>query len=297
MAAQEFSRGGLLNFLIDLPIRVLFAFFALLPYRISLSFAAWITTRVLAPLFGINKRIKANFDLIWPDLPVEQAKNLALEVADNSTRLMVESFNITGFLRHARRSSLAGEGLEPLLEALKNGQPVILVSGHFGNYQTLRVLLSDLGHDTAAIYRPMNNAFTNTRYINNMNKIAGPNFPRGLAGTKGLLTHLRKGGAIALLNDQQAHEGAELSFMGHPAQTMLSAAEFALKYKAQMFPYYGIRQENRVDFDVIVEPAIAHSDATAMTQTLNDSLEKQVIAHPGQWFWMHKRWKRPYARS
>jgi Kdo2-lipid IVA lauroyltransferase/acyltransferase len=295
MAAQEFERGGVVNFLIDLPIRGLFGLFNLLPYRISLKFAGWITAYVLAPVFGINRRIKENLDLVWPDFPDKDRDALCAEVSINSTRLMVESFSIRGFLRHARRSTLGGDGLNNLMEALKNQRPVILVSGHFGNYQALRVLLSDLGHDTAAIYRPMNNAFTNTRYINNMNKIAGPNFPRGMAGTKGLLTHLRKGGAIALLNDQQAHEGAELTFMDHPAQTMLSAAEFALKYDALLIPYYGIRQDNGVDFDVTVEPPIPHSDAKAMIQTLNDSLEAQVIARPGQWFWMHRRWKRPYA--
>jgi len=292
MAAQEFERGGMVNFLIDLPIRTMFGLFALFPYRIGLRFAGWVTSRLLAPVFGVNDRIRENLMRVWPELPEAQINRLCHEVTVNSTRLMVESFNTTGFLRHARRSKLGGPGSEALLEALENQQRVILVSGHFGNYQALRVMLADLGHDTAAIYRPMNNAFTNKRYIQNMNKLAGPNFPRGMKGTKGLLTHLRNGGTIALLNDQQAHEGVELEFMGHPALTMLSAAEFALKYDALLIPYYGIRRENGVDFSVVIETAIPHSDAKTMTQELNHSLEEKVTEFPGQWFWMHRRWKR-----
>jgi Kdo2-lipid IVA lauroyltransferase/acyltransferase len=291
MATPEFERGGVVNFLIDLPIRALFGLFALLPYRMGLRFAGFVAARILAPLFGINRRIHANLAHVWPDYPSAKIPPLCREVSANSARLMVESFNIGGFLRHARRSTLSGPGKDALLNALENGRPVVLVSGHFGNYQALRVLLRDLGHDIAAIYRPMNNAFTNRRYIDNMNRIARPNFPRGMKGTKGLLTHLRKGGAIALLNDQASYEGELLEFLGKPALTMTSAAEFALKYQALLVPYYGIRQENGVDFDVVIEPAIGHGNARAMTQTLNDSLEKRVRATPGQWFWMHRRWK------
>jgi Kdo2-lipid IVA lauroyltransferase/acyltransferase len=291
MATPEFERGGVVNFLIDLPIRALFGLFALLPYRVGLRFSGFVAARLLAPVFGINRRIRANLALVWPKYPPEKISPLCYGVAANSARLMVESFNIKGFLRHARRSTLSGDGKRDLLNALNTGKPVVLVSGHFGNYQALRVLLRDLGHDTAAIYRPMNNAFTNRRYIDNMNLIARPNFPRGMKGTKGLLTHLRKGGAIALLNDQASYEGEVLEFLGKPALTMTSAAEFALKYQALLVPYYGIRQDNGVDFDVVIEPAIAHSDPMAMTQALNTSLEARVLDNPGQWFWMHRRWK------
>jgi KDO2-lipid IV(A) lauroyltransferase len=291
MATPEFERGGPVNFLIDLPVRALFGLVALLPYRTSLTFAGWITTRLLAPFFGINTRIRKNLRHIWPNMPGAEMTRLCHEVSDNSARLLVESFVTETFIKHARRASFGGAGKTTLLNALAANKPVILVSGHFGNYQAIRVLLGDLGFATAAIYRPMNNAYTNTRYINNMNKIATPNHARGLKGTKNLLQHLRKGGAIALLNDQAAGEGATLNFMGQPALTMTSAAEFALKYNALLFPYYGTRLPNGVDFKIEVEPPIVASDATTMTQDLNDSLEARVREHPGQWFWMHRRWK------
>lgn len=292
MAVRKFERGGILNYLLDLLVRAFFWGFSLLPYRASLKAAGWISAHVLAPVFGVNRRIRLNLARVWPDMPKEQAKRLCPHVSDNSARLMLESFNVAGFLPHARRSDLTGAGKDRLLQALKDGKPVVLVSGHFGNYQVLRVLLAEMGFPTAAIYRPMNNAFTNRRYIDNMNRIAAPNFPRGVAGTKGLLGHLRKGGAIAMLNDQAAAEGALLSFFDEPALTMTSAAEFALKYGALLFPYYGIRLENRVDFRVEVHAPIAPSTPETMSQELNDSLERMVRQYPEQWFWIHRRWKR-----
>ena len=293
MATPEFERGGLLNALIDLPVRGFFGLFRLLPHKLALGLAGTVSARLLAPLFGVNRRIRANLARVWPDMSAAQMRALCREVSDNSGRLMLESFNTDGFVRHARHARLGGAGKETLLAALEKGQPVVLVSGHFGNYQVLRVLLADRGYSTAAIYRPMNNAYTNQRYIDGMARIATPNFPRGMAGTKALLGHLRKGGAIALLNDQFAHEGAALRFMGQEAQTMLSAAEFALKYKALLVPYYGIRAQNGVDFNVEVDLPITPSNAIEMTQALNDSLERMVRLYPGQWFWIHNRWKNP----
>jgi len=291
MAAQQFERGGVINYMIDLPVRGLFALFALLPHGASLSFAAWFTSRVLAPPFGVNRRIRENLKRVWPQMPEPEIKRLCREVSENSARLMVESLNPKEFLHHAVNASFGGAGKDGLIAALTSERPIILVSGHFGNYQVLRVLLGQLGRASASVYRPMNNAYTNARYIDNMNRIAGPNYPRGMRGTKNLLGHLRKGGTIALLNDQAAYEGEDLTFMGHPARTMTSTAELALKYTALVFPFYCIRKKNGVDFDVVVEAPIAHSDPITMTQDLNDSLDAMVRKHPGQWFWVHRRWK------
>ena len=289
--SDEFTRGGVVNYLIDLPVRGMFAMLGLLPYRASLALAGGIASRVLAPAFGANRRIRANLAHVLPQLEAAEITRLCRQVSANSARLMVESFRTADFIAHASRAELAGPGVALLLEALENSLPVVLVSGHFGNYQVLRVLLRARGFDTAAIYRPMNNAFTNKRYIDNMNRIATPNFPRGMKGTKGLLRHLRAGGAIALLNDQAALEGERLHFMGKPAMTMTSAAEFAIKHGALLIPYYGIRLENGVDFRVEVETPISPGTPTEMTQALNDSLERRVREYPSQWFWIHRRWK------
>jgi len=291
MAGWEFERGGVVNYFLDLPVRALFGTLRLFPYRVSLNIVGWIAARILAPVFGMNQRVRDNLAHIGRTMPEADIRRLCREVAENSARLMVESFNIRGFLKHAHMAALKGPGKDALLNALKSGRSVVLVSGHFGNYQVIRVLLADLGYPTAAIYRPMNNAYSNTRYIDSMDAIAGPNFPRGLRGTKALLSNLRKNGAIAMLNDQAALEGAPLTFMGRTALTMTSAAEFALKYDADLFAYYGVRRANGVDFDVLVDAPLAHSSAHEMTQALNDSLEKMVERHPGQWFWVHRRWK------
>jgi len=291
MSRQKREYDGPLHYVLDLLTRGFFAFFRIFPHATSLRLAGWISRRVLSPFFGVRKRIKENLDHVLPDLSPLEADALCDEVIDNSARLMMETFNVAGFLQHARNATMSGPGKEALLASLADDAPVILVSGHFGNFQVIRVLLAGLGHPSAGVYRPMNNAFTNAVYVKNLARIAGPNYSRGISGIKSLLKHLRKGGTIALLNDQAAWEGQDLEFFGKKALTMTSVAEFSLKYNAPIFPCYSIRLKNGVDFRAEVEMPVPMSDPVTMTQALNDSLEAVIRRYPGQWFWIHRRWK------
>ena len=44
-------------------------------------------------------------------------------------------------------------------------------------------------------------------------------------------------------------------------------------------------------FRIELESPIPHSTPLQMTTDLTRSLEVRVTADPGQWFWIHKRWK------
>ena len=106
----------------------------------------------------------------------------------------------------------------------------------------------------------------------------------------GFVRHLRGGGMGPLLYDVSA-PGPILPFLGHPAQTSLSAAEIALKIDAVMIPYFGIRQVDGLSFEVEVEAPIAHDTPENMLLAMNARLEAQIARNPSQWFWVHRRWK------
>jgi KDO2-lipid IV(A) lauroyltransferase len=82
-----------------------------------------------------------------------------------------------------------------------------------------------------------------------------------------------------------------LDFVVKPARTALSAAELALRFNAVLIPFYGIRQPDGLTFETVLEAPITHSDATTMTQAMNDSLSARIRENPGQWLWVHRRWR------
>lgn len=285
------GRRGPAEFVSNLVIRGIIGAALLLPYTWRVPLAGWIVSRIVAPIAGYRKRVRQNLAYVCPDLPAEEVERLARAVPDNAGRTLIEIYSGKGFTDRFKHAPLTGAGVDALREAHEAGRPVVLVTGHFGNYDAPRAALIAAGFNVGALYREMNNAYFNPHYVAAISKVGTPVFPRGRQGLAGLLKFLRGGGMAGFLMDQYMWDGEDLTFFGKPAPTALSAAELALKYDALVVPVYGVRQPNGLDFEVVCEAPIAHDTPHAMTQALNDSLEALVRTHMEQWFWIHRRWK------
>lgn len=265
---------------------------SLLPYHRRIPAVGWVFSRLLAGPAGWRRRIARNLDLAWPDLPQDARAAIIRDVPDNAGRSMAEIYAGEAFTARISASDpLEGPGLAALEEAAETGRPVILGCAHFGNYDAMRAALAARGWPVGALYRPMNNDAFNAHYVPAIRAIAEPVFPRGRSGLAAMLRFLRGGGWLALGFDQYDRHGATLRFFGLDSETVLTPADLALKYDALLVPIAGIRQPDGLSFRVRVGAPIAPASPQEMMQALNDDLEALVRAHPGQWFWVHRRWK------
>lgn len=262
----------------------------LLPYRKRLAAMSWIFRRILGPL-ALNRRVRENLALVLPDLTPAEVRAICTGVADNFGRSFIELHSGTEFARFAATLPIGGPGLAALDQAHAQGRPVVLVSAHFGNYDAWRAGLTARGFKVGGLYMPMTNPLANRRYVDTIESIAAPLFPRGPEGMTDMLRFLKSGGMLGLLGDHYMARGELVPFLGKPAWTATSAAKMALKYNALLVPLYATRNADGITFTIEVEAPIPHSDALTMTQALNDSASARVRAHPGQWFWLHRRWK------
>lgn len=272
-------------------LRGLITLLLALPYKWRVPLCGWVMAYIIAPLAGYDKRVRDNLAMILPDLPEAEVKRMMRAVPRNVGRTLIEIYSGEEFIARATAEPLKGAGLAALDAANAAGRPVILVTGHFGNYDASRAALIARGYRVGALYRPMGDKDFNDHYVKAISRIGTPVFPRGRAGLADMVRFLRSGGMLGLLMDQHMSHGSSLSFFGHPAMTALSAAELALKYNALVVPTYAVRRPGGLDFDIIIEPPIPHGSAEEMTQALNDSLERLVREHLDQWFWIHRRWK------
>ena len=261
----------------------------LLPWRARLAIADFLMAWVFAPLAGYRERIRANLALVRPDLQKTEIRRLCRRVPGNVGRFITEVTSVDDFRARVSPLPMTGEGVEALLAALDEKRPVIMVSGHFGNFDAVRVALTHRGYSIGALYRPHDDPYVDAHYTAMLSGIAEPIFPKGRRGLGAMLKFLRQGNALAILVDQHVNDGAQLTFFGTPAATTLSAAEMALKYNALLVPAYGIRRGD--SFDVIIEPAIPTGTPEEMMQAVNDSLEARIRADMDQWLWIHRRWK------
>lgn len=285
------KRFRLDHWLQDRVLRAMIWLLLRLPYRWRVPLCGWVTSHVIAPVAGYRARVRENLALVMPELPQAEVRRMETAVTDNVGRSIIEIYSGQEFVARAASEPLQGPGVPALEQAHRDGRPVLLITGHFGNYDAVRGGLIARDYPVGGLYKRMKNRFFNGHYVRAISRIGTPLFPRDKRGLGEMVKFLRKGGMVGMVIDQHMGQGEMLSFMGVEAKTALSAAEMALKYDALLLPVYAVRRADGLSFDILVEEPVPPSDALTMTQALNDSLERLVRRHPDQWFWIHRRWK------
>ncbi len=279
------------DYLVYLSLRSLLMGMKLIPYKSRVGISGKTMEKLIAPLTDMNQRVHQNLNLIFPDMSSESREKITRGVLNNFGRLFCENYSGKEFTNRAHFYYTSGPGFEELDKAHKKKQPVFLVSGHFGNFEAVRAYLTMKGYLVSGVYQPMRNRFFNEHYVKNIKKKGAPLFSTKGKGTLEMIRHLKKGGIVSLLNDQYAYQGEEVEFLGVPTKTRLGVGQLAIRYNALVIPCYGIRKEDGLNFEIVLESSIPLSDPKTVTQELSHSLESMVLNYPEQWYWIHRRWK------
>ena len=290
------DKGKTSDWVADHALRSLIKSVMRLPYERRVATMGRFLQNGVGPLFGYRSRAENNLALIYPDWTQNHRREIANGVCNNFGRTLIENYSHKEFGDYIKHSSIVGTGFEALQNAQSSGQPVIFVTGHFGNHEAPRQVLSQKGLTIGGLYRKMANPYFNDHYAKTMTSWGGPVFEQGRRGTMGFARHIKSGGMGTLLFDVNQDDGEPVQFLGRPALTSTSAAEIALKFDALVIPYFGVRQPNGLSFQIEVDAPIAPTDPIQMTLDMNRALEIRIKENPEQWFWVHRRWKNKAGR-
>lgn len=287
--SRRFSRAQRLAFAVETAAAKAFQIISRpIPTRLFIPFCGWLGARIVMLIPAARKRIGRNLDLVRPDMPPAERAALMRAVGDNFARLWAEYMRLGELARDPDLLDI--EGAEHVTGAVTAGKGVVLVSAHFGNWEFARVAAGRLGAPTAIIYRAFNNPGFDAIAQGYIREAGEPVLHKGRTGSRGLVRHVAGGGAAMILIDQRQTGAPRLPFLGHDAETATAAAALALRTGAALIPARATRLPDGRRFRVGFEAAIPHSDAETMTRALNDRISAWIDEHPGQWFWLHRRW-------
>lgn len=290
------ERPGLSHRLEHLGYRIAAATLGNLSLDTGTSIAAGLA-RVIGMRSGLRRRAARNLLQAMPDLTAARQREILVGMFDNLARTSVEYRHLPRLIREEERIEVVGaEHLEAVREA---GRGAMLATGHFGNWEAIRIAFARHDYPPALIYRRFNNRAFDADARRLMAAVDAPIFHKGRRGTLQLLRHVRDGGGVLILTDQRFSGAPELPFFGKPAQTSLGTAEIALNYGAAILPVRGERIGSKSRFRVTIEapvPVEGRSAGEIMTD-LNARLESWIEARPEQYFWLHDRWGKPEARK
>ena len=271
-------------------ISILFCIFKFLGFRFS-SNLGFLIGKSFGPFFRSKSLIIKNLEKAGIK---ENQTEIASNVLGNYGRIFAEYVHLKNFKNDKLKKFISIEGKEHLEEIKSRKKKVVFVSGHFNNFELMALQIEKSGIDCAAIYRPLNNQYLN----NTMEKIRKRDIcklqiKKGRAGTREILSNIKKGRSIALMIDQRVREGEKVSFFKHSATTTTIPAQLIKKYGCAVVPIY-IERYKKTFFKMYVSKPITISKTKTINEItvfLNNVLEKMILKNVDQWIWTHNRWK------
>jgi KDO2-lipid IV(A) lauroyltransferase len=248
-----------------------------------------------------RNRALANLRRSFPEMSERQRERLALRSQQELVMLGVEVLFTTRLIHldtWARHIDLENfrEVVRLLLE---KDRGLILLTGHYGNWEILGYLLATLGFNTTSVARPLDNPYVN-EWLLGVRERQGQRIIAKTGATGEVIDVLSRKGAVGFIADQNAgSKGIFVDFFGRKASTYKSIGLVAMQYDVPVVIGYARRQGgDRFRFTVGVQDIIYPKDWQAesdplryITQRYTRAIEDMVRAEPGQYLWVHRRWK------
>jgi KDO2-lipid IV(A) lauroyltransferase len=247
--------------------------------------------------------VLGNFRRVFGDTVSEaEIRRLAQAYYAHYLRFMLEFFRLPFMSAERRRAWIRVENMESPLRAAEQGQGLIVLTGHFGNFEVATVAgigqfpqYRDRFHFVRRALKPkLLNDFVTRRF-----RRAGFGTLSKRGSLDAILNLLASGAVIVYVFDQHAgrKDGVTVDFFGHPAGTFKSVALLALTTGAPVIPAYSWREPDGrhvLRFEDPLPLIECDNDREAIlrnTRAYNAAIERMLLRHPEQWIWMHRRWK------
>lgn len=214
-------------------------------------------------------------------------------------RLVFEILYLLGPMkRHVRRST-ALRGLEHWQEATRQGRGVIFLASHVGNWEVMAATGAIRGGmDLMLVTKHLKPEWLHQAIEEGRLHcgVRGTYEPRTL---KDVLGHLKRNGTVGIVLDQYTGPpiGVRVPVFGQPVGTSTVVAMLAKRTGAAVLPVSNhLAPDGRRVVEIEPEiPWIGNQDAN-LELALNTAeyarvLERHIRAHPGEWLWIHRRFK------
>ncbi|HEX4796107.1 MAG TPA: lysophospholipid acyltransferase family protein [Humisphaera sp.] len=294
------ERNDLLDRLLYFALRLVAMALHCFPVNLNLRTAKLIGDIMYAVDRRHRERAMGNLRRSFPNMPERQRRKLARRSMQHLVMLALEVLFTTRLIRLETYASYCE--LENMRDALRlmldPKRGLILLTGHYGNWEILGYVLATFGFETTGIARPLDNPHIND-WLMGVREKQGQRIIDKKGATGEVTDLLERGKAVGFIADQNAGpKGLFVDFFGRKASTYKSIGLLAMQYSVPVVVGYARRVNDRFHFKVGVQDIIHPADWTDhpdplryITQRYTHAIEQMVRDDPGQYLWVHRRWK------
>jgi Kdo2-lipid IVA lauroyltransferase/acyltransferase len=247
-----------------------------------------------------NRRIALrNLEIAFPDRDLAERQRILHGAYRNFGRMAAEWVHFFEFNRANIESYVTYEACEHRDEALRisAGRGILVLTGHFGNFELLSLAHAIYGTPTAIIQRPNRNPIIDAAVTARRVRFGNLPVPRKGAGRE-IMRLLRDNWWVAIPLDLDTRRGIFVDLFSKPAATNEALARIAMASGAPVLPAFIVREgastRHRIRFLPVIEVERGRDRAELVqrnTQRFTDAIAQMISAHPDHWNWIHRRWK------
>ncbi|MBQ7691513.1 MAG: lysophospholipid acyltransferase family protein [Muribaculaceae bacterium] len=282
-------------------LHVLWQLLSLLPLRVHYVFSDLLYVLVGPVLHYRRRVIRRNLAAAFPELDERERRDIERGFYHHFCDVVAESVKLATISRKNIARRMVFHGAEQVNEAVRQGQSVALLLGHYGNWEwvtSLRLAMDDPDAAYGHIYHPLENPVVDRLFLAVRNRMGSHSI-----AMRDTLRFIHQANAqqrpsvIGYISDQvplwqNIHHW--LTFFNQETPVFTGVERIARKYNQAVF-YVDVRRVGRghyeAEFQLITRDPAAMPDH-AITDEYFRRLEATIRRAPQYWLWSHNRWKR-----
>jgi len=241
----------------------------------------------------LRKTARRNLELAYPEKSRDEREAIINEVFHSIARLLhtfarfpeMNAGNISKWISY--------EGLDYYTAAKTRGKGVLFATAHMGNWELSAFAHGLMTEPMNVVIRPLDNPRVD-RIVEDRRRLSGNRLIEKWDGARAILRALHENEAVGILIDQNTslQEGVFVDFFGTPACANTAFAKIAARTGAVVIPGFALWLEDEQRYVLRFYPPVEISgDAAEDTKRIHARLEQVIREYPGQWLWIHRRWK------
>jgi len=271
--------------------------FAWLLDRLPLRAARWVALGLGRAAYFVFPRVRragfSNLDLVYGDSLSRREKARRLKQCVDNISIVAAEFS--------RIKRLRGRFLDQHVtikgtDRLPRDRGAIIIGAHQANWEWLAPALANKGLKVAAVVRPLTDPALNG-YVDKTRRAGGiVTIPKEGAAQE-VARYLGDGYLVGILVDQSPREnGVPLRFLDRECWGTIGPVVLSRMTGAPIFGVFMQRGEDgRYELEILpeIELAVGKLSETIVEncQRCQDVVASGVERNPGQWLWLHRRWK------
>ncbi|MBS1706663.1 MAG: lysophospholipid acyltransferase family protein [Armatimonadetes bacterium] len=240
-----------------------------------------------------RQRCLSNLKLAFPEMTLAERSALCQRVFEHYGIVTCDFLMASRRTPEMLEASVDVRGFEHVTRGLELGKGLIMITGHFGNWERLSAWISLHGYTLSVVARDTHNERIN-HLVNDLRSTTGTKvIPRGNAA-RPIIESLRRNELVGILPDQNSDE-AFIPFFGHPCGTVLGPGVISERTESPVIPAWCVRV-GPGKYEMTFQPPLAAEPSDGpkgegMMRAINLALENQIRKYPEQWLWFHDRWR------